>query len=322
MADQRSQATLHLVLVPKTNESGEVVALHFSISIRDLPLKGGDFFCVYGRRDEAHLSRLQHYLQGIPATLRDTDGPVPFDVSGEDEKEVRMTRDSRGEIIFASDVQALNEDEDSNDVCATRRDQGGVIGAGRYFLPRFNLEDCRMIIEWDLSGCPTGTRAVTSFIEGPGPAEIMGSSKALLDCVFMVGPGLESFPPADLPSPSSIGAGVTYWFGNLPENLDAVKNYSTNIFPRMSEHFNDEGSSYHAFLRRVPKGLRGTAFGRSGLIDYDEHASNEQDWDLVRLLNRTMVSAWARLDPEENGAENDWFTQGEQAHSRFPRCLC
>lgn len=317
MADHRSQATLHLVLVPKTDESGDVVALHFSITTRDLALKGGDFLCAYGRRDEAHLSRLQHYLQGIPATVRDADGPVPFDLSGDDAKEVRVTRGVIGDIVFASEVQALKEGEGSSDASALLRDQRGVIGAGSYFLPRFNLDECRMLVEWDLSGCPAGIRAVSSFAEGPGPAEILGSSMVLLDCVFMVGPGLESFPPAGSPSPGPTGAGATYWFGELPENLEALKDYATKIFPRMAEHFEDEGGSYRAFLRRVPKGLRGTALGPSGLIDYDEDARNEQDWDLVRLLNRTMVSAWARLDPEDDGAENDWFTLGELAQLPF-----
>lgn len=328
MADHKSPATLHLVLVPKTNEAGDIVTLHFVVTIQGLHLKGGDFLCTYNQQNRAHLSRLQHYLQGIPATIRDAEGPVPFDITGDDGGEVRVTRSPIGDIIFASDVQALGREEDEathrNDPSALRRDRGGLMGAGRYFLPRFDLDACRMLVGWDLSGCPTGTAAVTSFSEGPDPVEVLGGSDALLDCVFMVGPGIGRFPtpPAEAApnqqQPASelgAGAGTTYWFGELPENLYALRDYAANIFPRMAEHFADQGGSYRMFLERTTKGLGGTAFGPSGIIDYDDDARGEEDWDLVRVLNRTMVSAWARLDPEDDGAENDWFTQGERAQT-------
>lgn len=326
MADQESPATLHLVLVPKTNEAGEIVTLHFSITIQDLHLKEDDFLCTYNQNNRVHLSRLQHYLQGIPATIRDTEGPVPFDLTGDNGGEVRITRGLVGDLVFASDVQALGGGEDEvahrEDPSALRRDRGGVIGAGRYFLPSFDFDACRMLVAWDLSGCPAGTAAMTSFSEGPDPVEILGGSDALLDCVFMAGPELGRFPtpPADAApdqqhamggAGAGAGAGATYWFGELPENLSSLRDYTANIFPRMAEHFADQESSYRMFLRRTPQGLGGTAFGASGIIDYDDDARDEEDWDLVRVLNRTMVSAWARLDRGDDGTENDWFTQGE-----------
>lgn len=301
---------VHLVLAPKTNEAGQVASLSFSLAVQNLALQSDDFLCTYGRRDDAHSSRLQHYLQGIPATIRDDEGLVPFHLSGKDVKEVRVTREVIGDITIASDVQALGADESNQDASALRRDRGGIIGTGRYFLPQLGLESCHMLLEWDLSGCPAGTRAVSTFGEGPGSVEVAGPSEMLLDCVFMVGVGVQSFPPADSP-PALAGSGATYWFGDIPENLDAVKDYATKVFPRMAEHFADEGGSYRAFLRQTPKGLGGTAFGSSAIIDYDADTRDEDDWDLVRLLNRSMVSAWARLDPEDDGTENQWFTDGE-----------
>lgn len=196
---------------------------------------------------------------------------MPFDLFGDGEMETRVTKGAIEEIIFASNVQALTENESSNGTSALRRDRGGAIVAGKDFPPRSDLED-RMLVEWDLSSCPVGTSAVSSFVEGAGSAEILGSSKVLLDCVFMVGPRFESFPPLHSTSPGPTGAGPTYWFGDLPQNLDTIKDYATKIFPRMAEHFNDKRGSYRAFLSRVSEGLRGTALGPSGLIDYDEHA--------------------------------------------------
>lgn len=82
----------------------------------------------------------------------------------------------------------------------------------------------------------------------------------------------------------------------------------------MAGHFNDAPGSYRAFSRRTPKGFHGTAFQSSRIIEYDPSVKDDQDWDLVRLLNRTIVSAWARLDPEEDcgggGFANAWFTDG------------
>lgn len=197
-------------------------------------------------------------------------------------------------------------------VCELLHDQSGMLGVGKYFIPRFSLGAKALIgTEWDLCHCPEGTRAVTSFGEGPQRIQSMGDSDSLLECVFMAGPIRSN--TNDPPSPTSQTEGFcgTYWFGDLPPNLDAVTGYATNIFPRMAEHFNDPSGSYRAFLRRTPIGFQGTAFqSSSSIIEYDASVKDEDDWDLVRLLNHTMVSAWARLDLEDDGAANAWFTDG------------
>lgn len=317
---------LQLLLKPKAQDAENVVGLHFSLSIHGVPLKAGDLVCTYGRRAEVHVSQLQDYFQSI----HDDEGPVSFDLSGSgEEKAVRVTREVIGTIAMSSNVQALarlDVESYNGDAAALRLDDGGILGAGRFFLPRFHLRKCQMRIEWDLSGCPAGTRAVSSFGEGAEPIEVSGHSDILLDCVFMVGVGVQSFPPAES-SLNQTGSAATYWFQGstgLPRNWDAVKDYTTKILPRMAEHFEDKGGTYRAFLRRAPpnSGLKGTAFGHSGIIDYDEDTKDEQDWDLVRVLNRTMVSAWARLDPEDDGSENDWYTQGNSTTTRKMLNVC
>ncbi|KAF3766900.1 hypothetical protein M406DRAFT_106373 [Cryphonectria parasitica EP155] len=316
MATVSSPPTLHLLLTPKADADGEIIVLHFSITIKSLRFKENDHLCTYGRHDEAHSSRLQHFLQGIPATLTDSDGSVPFLLSGEDEeKQVRLAREAIGDITFTADARALDSDHESSwDECVLRREKGGIVGEGWRFLPRFSIGACQVMLEWDLSGCPEGTRAVVSYGEGPEPIEVAGESDTILACVFMVGP-VQSFPPKpeirqEGTDSEKQGLGYTYWFGDLPQNLDAVKDYTAKILPRMSEHFGDEGASYRTFLRRAPKGLKGTALRASSIIDYDDDAGTAHDWDLIRMLNRTMVSTWARLDPEHDGTKNDWFTDG------------
>lgn len=310
-----SAPKLALVLSPKASQDGVITGLSFCLTISNLHYKAGDFLCTYGRRDNVHpSSRLQHFLQGTPATIRDDEGTVPFHLEGEDfVKDVHVTRDILGNVVFASKVRALDFDETNDDVddaTALRRDDGGIVGSGSYFLPRFQSDQQFSIsVAWDLEACPEATRAVCSFGEGQQPVQAMGDGNTLLNCAFAVGP-LKSSPDASPDSNAQQGFGGTYWFGDLPDNLDAVKDYTSDIFPSMSAHFQDEGGCYRAFLRRVPKGFKGTVLQSSSIIDYDQDIVNEHDWDLIRLLNKTMVSVWLRLSEEDDGRENDWFTHG------------
>lgn len=328
-AESISLPSLHLLLVPKATQSGKIAILQFSVTVQNLPHKAGDFLCTYTQhQDDAHSSRLQHFLRGIQATLRDGDGALPFTLSDDDDaaagrgtQRICVAREARGDIVFSSEVRALGG-VGTGDVSALRRDQGGILGAGGYFLPWFKVEGrCHLSVAWDLANCPEGTRAVCSLGEGPGPVDVSGHAETLLDCVFMVGP-INSHPPVLGHSSEeeeeegegevdAAGFCSTYWFGDLPERLTSVKAYVPNMFPRMAEHFKDEGGSYREFLRRVPKGFRSQEYLSSSIVDYDVDIEDDHDWDVVRILNRAMVSAWARLDPEDDGSENRWFTDGE-----------
>lgn len=304
--------TLSLVLTPRVSQDAAITGLGCCITVRNTHYKAGDVLCTYGRRGQMHpSSRLQHFLQGIPATIRDEEGTVPFDLVGEDNvKDVRVTREVLGDVVFRSEVRALDAHESNGDDAMLRQDHGGIVGTGRCFLPRFCTDqDFNIAVEWNLEACPEATRAVCSFGEGPQPVQAIGKGGAFVKCAFAVGP-LRSFPEAPPRQGLEEGFGGTYWFGELPHNLDAVKDYATKILPAMSVHFKDEGGSYRAFLRRVPKALKGAALQSSSIIDYDGDTIDEHDWDLVRLLNQTMVSTWTQLALEDDGTANSWFDQG------------
>lgn len=312
---ENASPSLHLLLTPKATGNGDIVLLQFSLTAKNLPHKAGDYLCSYiQHQDDATSSKLQRFLRGIQATLRDGDGALPFSLSAEDEdgkQEICVAREARGDIVFSSEIKALGADSRNHNISALRRNQSGIVGAGRYFLPSFKIDDkCHLSVEWDLTNCPEGTRAVCSLGEGPEMVEASGHSETLLDCVFMVGPIQSTLTEGT--EVESGGFCGTYWFGNLPDKLDAIKDYAPKIFPRMSEHFQDEGGSYRAFLRRVPKGFRSGNCHASSIIDYDIDVEDDRDWDVVRVLNRAMVSAWARLDPEDDGSENWWFTDGKK----------
>lgn len=307
-----TEPELSLVLTPRASQDGSIDALSFSLTIRNLHYKAGDFLCTYARRDNIHpSSRLQHFLQGTPATIRDDEGTVPFELVGEGNvKDVHVTREILGDIVFSSKVRALESHDPSHDGRALRRDHGGIIGAGSYFLPRFHADqDYNISVAWDLGACPEATRAVCSFGEGPLPVQATGKGDTLLNCAFAVGP-LGSFPEDPPQHGAQEGFGRTYWLGELPHNLDAVKDYVTKIFPDMSAHFNDEEGRYRAFLRRVPLGFGAVSLESSSIIAYDEDVIKVHDWELIRLLNGTMVSTWVQMTQEDDGRENDWFTHG------------
>lgn len=307
-----SAPKLSLILTPKASQDGAITGLSFSLTIHNWRYKAGDFLCTYERRDNVHpSSRLQHFLQGTPATVRDDEGTVPFNLVGDGPvKDVHVTREVLGDLVFASKVRALDAHETSDEDTALRCDQGGIVGSGAYFLPRFRADqDFDISVAWDLETCSETTRAVCSFGEGPQPVQITGKGDTLLTCAFAAGP-LRSFPEAPPQQGNPGGFGGTYWFGELPDNLSAVKDYATKIFPAMSEHFLDQEGSYRAFMRRVPKGFKGNVLRSSSIIDYDEDTISEHDWDLVRLLNKTMVSTWVQMQAEDDARENDWFSQG------------
>ncbi|KAG6355697.1 hypothetical protein INS49_003661 [Diaporthe citri] len=313
-----SNTSLDLQLRPEADETGKIVSLAFTITIHGLSLQPGDILCNFGQEGvtREHPSWYPYYRpHDITTLFSDDDGPLDIHASDEGNDECIAERQTKGGVVSAWKVPVVEGSdipkEGPGSVSELLLDQGGIIGVGKYFIPRFSLgNEVLIAIEWDLCHCPQGTRAVTSFGEGPQRVEFTGNSGSLLDCVFMAGPVKSNTIGSQSPTSQNKDTCGTYWFGELPANLDAVTSYAANIFPPVAEHFNDPSGSYRAFLRRIPKGFHGTAFQSSSVIEYDPSVKDEDDWDLVRLLNRTMVSTWARLDPEDDGTANEWFTDG------------
>lgn len=314
-----SETTLHLHLRPEADESGQISTLGLAFTIHGLSLQPGDILCALGLQGtpREHPSWRPYYTPpNITTIFSDQDGPLSIYESDRGKNEYLVERQTHGDVVAAWTVPVIESSEigkdGSSSVCELLRDGGGMLGVGKYFIPGFILGDKVLVaIEWDLHNCPQGTRAVTSFGEGPQRIELTGRPDNLLDCVFMAGPvkSNTNLPPSSI-SQKENSCG-TYWFGELPANLDALTGYATNIFPRMAEHFNDPSGSYRAFLWRTTRGFGGTAFqSSSSIIEYDPSVVDEDDWDLVRLSNRTMVSTWALLDAEDDGSANAWFTDG------------
>jgi hypothetical protein len=194
-----------------------------------------------------------------------------------------------------------------------RLDQGGLLGSGIAFIPfTTNDETCRSVVQWDLSKAPPGTRAVWTFGEGPDPVETVGHSSILSESVYMVGK-IQSNPPAATPwtLPDYYGY---YWFGDLPSNIQVIRDIHYEFFVKVSDFFQDPPSTtnpYRSFVRnngRVNQCFGGSGFTRSHIFDYDSLITKAEDYDLIRRMSHEMVHNW--LGPSATDDAIDWLYEG------------
>ena len=243
----------------------------------------------------------------------------PNDKSGGQEEflqEWRVHRDVVGDVTLKMDVypRKVNINTPLGARVDLRTDQGGLQGAGRWFLPRLLAEDSTRlytnIVEWDLCSAPPRTRAIWSHGEGPQAVIKVGTTSTLVDTVYMVGP-IQSYPPKAMPG-SVPGFCGSYWFGRLPKNLDRLKDFNSAIFKPMAEMFKDEGSSYRIFIRSAVLGYGGTGFDASYVLEYDGRTAMNSDQDIQALFAHEMVHSFIQMPPEKDDSDdNGWFVEGE-----------
>ncbi|GAM86977.1 hypothetical protein ANO11243_049980 [Dothideomycetidae sp. 11243] len=203
-----------------------------------------------------------------------------------------------------------------------RYEGGGLQGSGSTLLPApaFNQGQSRtwkMKLSWDLADTPTGTRAVWSFGEGPGPVVSYGTSIDLIDTIFSVGP-LQSYPKPDV----KLQTFAMYWIGDLPQNIAALQKDQEATFAAMSVFCNDPPSPanpYRIFVRNAApaSGYGGSSFTRSYMLEYDGRIDSIDEEDLVSLLTHEMAHNWLRMGKrvgasgdEAANDEGSWYTEG------------
>ncbi|KAL7917022.1 peptidase M61 domain-containing protein [Trichoderma austrokoningii] len=193
-----------------------------------------------------------------------------------------------------------------------RKDQGGLQGAGCWFLPK--LDSLQQLVfantvSWDLSDCSLGTRAIWSYGEGPAPITKMGPVDTLLNTVYMTG-FVQSHPPGPWPGISPGFCGI-YWFESIPNKLLQLCNFNEEMYARMAQMFEEESGSYRVFIRRSIRGYGGTGFSASYMLEYDDSVEKEEDVDAIRqVFAHEMVHSFALIDAEENGDDNSWYIEG------------
>ncbi|EFX04206.1 trypsin-like serine typically contains c-terminal pdz domain protein [Grosmannia clavigera kw1407] len=221
-----------------------------------------------------------------------------------------LGRATKGDIVLTYNVQPREVDIKTpvGSRIDLRRDQGGLQGVGYWFLPRV-LSDATYtnIVQWLLpSDAPAGTRCVWSFGEGPKPIYLVGRTDITWNSVYMVGP-ICSYPSL---GESSTAECVCYWFGSIPDDLDKVKDYNTELFPKMTDFFQRENEEYRIFIRKALVGFGGSGFLGSYVLEYDTSIEEESDADLKRLFTHEMVHSFSTLESEDDGSSNEWFEEG------------
>ncbi|KAJ4857085.1 hypothetical protein T069G_07982 [Trichoderma breve] len=227
----------------------------------------------------------------------------------------RADRPIQGDLRIQYDAVPFLQDVVSSSLQAQidARIENGFIGIASSFIPIPAVEGSAAVdvtIEWDLSSSPKEFRSLSSFGDG-NIFQRATSLKEFSECVFMTGK-----VSGYLPTPALDGDGARgglrgiHWIGTLPDNLEAMKEFTSNMVPHLCAFFKDESATRQIYMRKVPRGLRATQVTSEILIDYDDDTKDENDWDLVRLFNSSLIATWAHLDPEHDGTPNDWFTQG------------
>ncbi|KAL7934242.1 hypothetical protein V8C35DRAFT_302102 [Trichoderma chlorosporum] len=221
-------------------------------------------------------------------------------------------RPIQGDFTIQYDIIPIRQEVISSSLDSEKGNEVGFIGIASSFIPIPAVKDFARVdvaIDWDIAQAPKETRTLSSFGEG-NVSHKETSLKELSECVFMVG-NINSIPPISHDDDQARGKfrGL-HSLGKLPGNLCAMGEFMQNMSPRLYAFFKDESATRQIFMRKVARGLRATHVTGGILIDYDDDTKDENDWDLVRLFNSSMIASWAHLDPEDDGTSNDWFTQG------------
>ncbi|KAH8168899.1 peptidase M61 domain-containing protein [Sarocladium implicatum] len=259
----------------------------------------------------------------------DEAGPVPFTFTKPDESHIQQWLPSRplqGQALTLKlDVfpRKVDRSTPTGSRIDLRHDHEGLVGVGRWFLPipgyttvnrSTEHDDMELlftnILTWDLSLCPSGTRAVCTYGEGPGPIVQVGNRYTCLDSVFMLGP-VKSHPPPT--SGSSISQCTTYWLApSLPDNLCRTIDFNAALFRNMVRMFglDEDKTSYRVFLRNVVRSYGGSGMRGSFVLDYSDDSEELEDHELKFMFAHEMTHGFVALFPEEDGEPNIWFADG------------
>ncbi|OAA77965.1 pdz/dhr/glgf [Akanthomyces lecanii RCEF 1005] len=187
-----------------------------------------------------------------------------------------------------------------------RRDQGGLLGSGGWFLPSIpGQERFLFSVEWDLSRVTAGTRACWSYGEGRERTKQEGPLPLLLNSLFMVGP----VNSQRVEHGSAVWSTV-YWFGDLPDYLEPVKDFSKHMVPYAYSAFEDEMENYSIFIRKSLKGYVGNNFASSLLLQYSDERGKVDDADLISILTHELMHNWLYLGSNPGESQNMWYIEG------------
>ncbi|KAJ6785841.1 hypothetical protein PWT90_09795 [Aphanocladium album] len=302
-----------ILIQPRCDRDG---ISHLSVSLRlDTPaVNAQDVLCEFAA--DVH-GTATHPYTSENLCAKDDAGPLPLSpppaphsssASSSSSSVWTLGRDAVGPVTLQLEVRPRAVDNAVAgagvrfDLC---RDQGGLLGCGGWFLPRVpRHERFRFSVAWDLTRVPAGAGACWSYGEGPGPTEKEGPLPLLLDSLFMVG------PMRSAREEHGSGVSMVYWFGDLPEFLQPVKQFSKHMVPYAYGTFEDELEVYGIFVRKARKGTSGHNFASSLLLQYSDERGPVGDADLISLLTHELTHNWLYMGNNPGECPNMWYIEG------------
>lgn len=239
--------------------------------------------------------------------MRSSDGSVDW----------KIDRDTVGDVILTLEVtpHSVNTTTAPNIETELHCDQGGLIGIGKWFLPRLLYrERSTFLVSWDLSFAPPDTKASWSYGDEKQTTIETGPNELLLSAVFMVGPIMSSATQTTTTGQDHSledTTSVVQWFGQLPTCFQPVLDLNGKIFTYTRSVFKDPESCIKVYIRKVPNGFAGHNYNACYLIQYSDTDKPRHESELVRYMTHEMVHNWAFLGNESDGHPNLWFIEGK-----------
>lgn len=296
---------LDVVLTPKA-DAGQIGALQVHLHLPAPKVAAG-----------APLLRMPVELVSTPTAaysaeqiqVRDARGALPLraideapDPSGK-YRNYLATRASVGDVDvdYATPPRKVDADTRNGPLFDLRAQDGGLMGAGVYFMALPPGEAPRQIhLRWDLSALPAGARGVWSV--GEGEQRATAPSDLLRFSYYAVGK-MQRVPESD------DDVFHFYWMDAPPFDAQLLAQQTGQLYRYMARFFGDDGSAYRAFARRNPYPAGGgTGLAHSFMFGYGPQGQTIAEGPQA-LLAHEMAHTWPKLDGEEH-ALTAWYTEG------------
>ncbi|MEP6906646.1 MAG: hypothetical protein ABI858_01505 [Pseudoxanthomonas sp.] len=213
------------------------------------------------------------------------------------------TRASVGDVNveYATPARAVDADTRNGPLFDLRMQEGGLMGAGVYFMALPPGDAPRAIhLQWDLTALPAGARGVWS--PGEGEQHAVAPTDLLRFSYYAVGT-MRRFPLSD------DDVFHMYWMDTPPFNAEDLAEKTGRLYRYMAKFFGDDGSPYRAFARRNPYPAGGgTGLAHSFMFGYCPQGQTIAE-GTQGLLAHEMAHTWPKLDGEEH-ALTAWYTEG------------
>jgi len=204
------------------------------------------------------------------------------------------------EVTFKAPPRAVTAATRTGPLFDLRAEGAGLFGAGISFLPLPDGEQpYRLMLKWDLSAMPPGSRAVTSL--GDGDIETIGPATRLAFSFYAAGP-LERYPATGSKDFAQ------YWLTTPPFDVAQVAMGIRALYRSMGRFFDDEGQAYRVFIRHNPhRDGGGTALPQSFMFGWNEATAPTAE-NLQSLLAHEMTHNWPAMEGEHG--ETAWYSEG------------